>query len=326
MNTVVLDRFSAGLLVLDSGQRRPVHNKEKVTKSCQNGFLNLPFLGFVAELMKGDAMSLITISEYWGCGAKEIAEKAAADLEIALFDDARLQAEALEMGIRAEELNGLEMKLPGFFDRLFGKDPEIYLDIMQSVVYNIARRGAGVIVGHGSQILLRAFDCAMHIRIQASVNDRISRLSANQEIGPKLAEKLIRKRDREFNGFFKFAFNLDYDDPSLYDLTLNTGKISIETAAKQIVALAGSDDMKACSLGALETMERLALEKKVQSELLRQKVSLKMIFVEVPDLGIVRLYGIAIDNKARDDIIGIVEKIPGVFEVKSEIIINSRAL
>jgi cytidylate kinase len=271
-------------------------------------------------------MSLITLSEYWGCGGKEIAEKVAANLKMDLFDDARLQAEALEMGVRAEELKGLEMKLPGLFDRLFGKDPDMYLDTMQSVVYNIARRGEGVIVGHGSQILLREFGCAMHIRVHASNDARILRLMANQQISPKAAEKLILKRDQEFNGFFKFAFNLDYDDPSLYDLILNTGKISTETAARQITALAGSDDMKACSLGALETMERLALEKKVNSDLLRQGVSLKMIFIEVPEPGVVRLYGIATDEKTRAGIIGIVEKISGVSKVKSEIIINPQAL
>lgn len=270
-------------------------------------------------------MSLITISEFWGCGGKTIARQVAADLGVTLYDDARLQAEAVKMGIRSDEIRGLEEKLPGFFDRLFGKNPEIYLDVMKSVVYKVAQTGQGVIVGHGSQILLREFGCALHVRVHAPLDRRVSNLLADQEISLQAAEKFLYKQDQDFKSFFTFAFNLDYDDAALYDLTLNTGKISVETAAKQIVALAGSDDMKACSLAALESMERLALEKKVHSELLRQGISLKMIFIDVTAPGSVRVYGIALNNDARSKIIDLIQQVPGVNDVQSDIIIDPRA-
>lgn len=270
-------------------------------------------------------MSLITISEYWGCGGGQIAAKVAADLELELYDDDRLQDEALKMGVRSEDIKSLEEKLPGFLDRLFGKNPEIYLDIMQSVVYKVARQGRGVIVGHGSQILLREFGCAMHVRVHASEDIRISRLVADQDISPRAAGKFIRKHDQDFNGFFKFAFNLDYDDASLYDLMVNTGKVSSDTAAKQIVALADSDDMKTCGLYALESMERLALQKQVHSELLNQGFSLKTIFIEIPDTGVARLYGIATDEELQSKIVKIVRQMPGVSQVNSDIIITPQA-
>ena len=272
-------------------------------------------------------MSLITISEYWGCGGREIAAKVAADLKLELYDDARLQAEAQKMGVRSEEIKGLGEKLPGFFDRLFGKNPEIYLDIMQSVVYKVARQaGQGVIVGHGSQILLREFGCAMHVRVHTPEEIRISRMLADQDISHRAAEKFIRKHDQDFNSYFKFAFNLDYDDVSLYDLIVNTGKISTATAARQIAVMADSDDMKACSLSALESMERLALQKKVHSELLSQGISLKTIFIDVPDAGVARVYGLTGNEESRARIVEIVEKIPEVSEVRAEIMVHPEAM
>jgi len=270
-------------------------------------------------------MSLITVSQYWGCGGSEIAQKVAADLNLELYDDARLQAEALKMGVRSEEIKGLEEKLPGFFDRLFGMNPEIYLDVMQSVVYEVARKGQGVIIGHGSQILLREFGCAMHVRVHAPEDIRVSRLLADQQISRQAAEKIIVKRDHDLSSFFRFVFNLEFDDPALYDLIINTGKISAETAARQITALAASDDMKSCGLSALETMERMGLQKKVHSELLRRGISLKVIFVDVPAAGVVRLYGIAVNEEARSRIVDIVQRVSGVSVVKSDIIINAQA-
>lgn len=270
-------------------------------------------------------MSLITISEYLGCGGKAIAKQVATDLNLELYDDARLQAEAVKMGVRSDEIRGLEEKLPGFFNRLFGKNPEIYLDIMQSVVYKVGQTGQGVIVGHGSQILLREFGCAMHVRVHAPLDRRVSNLLADQEVNPRTAEKFLYKQDQDFQSFFTFAFNLNYNDAALYDLTVNTGKVSVETAAKQIVALAGSDDMKACSLAALESMDRLALEKKVHSELLRQGISLKMILFDVTAPGSVRVYGVTLNADERSKIVDLIQQVPGVSDVQSDIIIEPRA-
>ena len=78
----------------------------------------------------------------------------------------------------------------------------------------------------------------------------------------KHAEKLIRMKDDQQKGFFQYAFQGDNSDPALYDLIINTEKISWELATKLIVDLARSDEIKACSLTALATMRRMGLEKK----------------------------------------------------------------
>lgn len=269
-------------------------------------------------------MSLITISGYRGCGCREIAAQVAADLKLELYDDHRLQAEALKKGLGPQEIERVQEKLPGFFDRLFSKNPEIYLDFMQTLVYKAARQGQGVIVGHGSQILLHEFGSAMHVRVFATEKSRMARMQADRNISAREAEKIIRNHDRDFNDFFKFAYNLNYNDPSLYDLIVNTGKVSTATVARQIVALAGSDDMRARSLSALQVIECLALQKKVHSILLGRGISLKTIFIDVPDKGLARLYGIAGNAETRTRIIEIVRQIPEVSQVETKILIKAQ--
>jgi cytidylate kinase len=49
------------------------------------------------------------------------------------------------------------------------------------------------------------------------------------------AEKLIAKEEKDRKKYFKEYFNKNIEDPSLYDLTLNTDSISFDDAGKIIV-------------------------------------------------------------------------------------------
>ena len=107
----------------------------------------------------------------------------------------------------------------------------MFLNVVESVVLEAAKQGDGVIVGYGSQILLRDFDCAMHVRIHDSETHRAERLASSQGLSREAAVKLIRRRDKEQAGFYKFAFQLDIDDFTLYDLVIHTQKLNADTAA-----------------------------------------------------------------------------------------------
>lgn len=261
---------------------------------------------------KGESMSLITISQDFGSGGYQIAKTVAEKLGLKLYDDERLREKALEYGVSAEHLKGLEEKEPGLFDRMMGRKPEIYLDMLQNVVYKIAGGGEGVIFGHGSQILLKDFGCALHVRVYASKQKRIANMVAEQKISPEAAAKIIFKKDHEFKGFFRYAFHKDFNDPGLYDLIINTEKISMETAAEYIINLARSDDVKACSLSALETMERRALERIIHAHLTEKGIVLNTITIEVPEPGVASVFGLARSDAERDEIIQTVNSIQEV--------------
>ena len=236
-------------------------------------------------------MSLITISQNLGSGGMSIAQQVAKELNIELYDDDRLQQEALKMGIRSDDLKSLDEKAPGLFDRILGKKPDMYLDIMEAVVYEASQRGQGVIIGHCSQMLLRDFGCALHVYVHASEKKRILNLVEEQHLSREGAEKLIRKSDSERNGYFKFAFHMDLNDPSLYDLIINTEKIGSDAASKFIIDLASSNEISTCSLTALDAMEKLSLKKKVEAELLKHHVNLSMLQLEVPENGKLHVHG-----------------------------------
>lgn len=266
-------------------------------------------------------MALITISRSMGSGDLDIARRVAEALDLELFDDRRLKEKALAMGIRSEDLKGLDEKAPGFFDRLLSQKPETYLDLLESVVYATCREGNGVVVGHGSQVLLKDFDCAFHVLVHASEKTRIGTVSRDKGVTKEVAKRLVRKNDSERRGFFRWAFSMQWDAPNLYDLVINPEKIGADATGELIIQSARSEGVKACSLGALERMERLSLQKRVTAALKQEDVLLRTLVVEVQTPGTARIRGVVGSERDRRHIIDTTSGVSGVERVEAEIVV-----
>jgi cytidylate kinase len=269
-------------------------------------------------------MSLITISESIGCDGMKIAASVADELKLELYHDDRLEKEAVRLGIKPEVLRDLDEKAPGLLSRIFTDRPQIYMNLLYGVVYEVARGGQGIIMGHGSQVLLRDFGCALHVRIHASEASRIENLVTQRGLGRVAAEKLVRKSDNERSGFMQFAFHMDWNDPSLYDVVINRDKLGVDSAAHMIIQAARSQEIKECSLTALESMERLSLARRVQAAVLENEVASDiyhrhMFNIEVPEKGVVQVSGYANTEEARARFLKVVKDVPGVTEVRSEV-------
>lgn len=228
-------------------------------------------------------MTIITITDNVGCGGSEISASVAQQLGVPLYDDDTLQKEAVELGIVMPDLEWLDEKAPGLFDRILSQRPDVFLDLMESVVLAVARKGEGVIIGHGSQVLLRDFVCAFHIRIYSPVKNRLQRIMETQGLDSKAAAKIIKKMDSRQEDFFRFAFHQDRDALSLYDLNLNTAKIGPQATADLIVAAVNNPLITECTPNSLETFGRLSLEKRVEAELLKHSVDLHCVTVDAPN-------------------------------------------
>jgi cytidylate kinase len=262
-------------------------------------------------------MSLITITHSFGIDGTEVARNVAETLGWKLFDDDRLQALIQARGIAPEEVKKHDGKAPGFWDLFFGNRPQVFLNVLESVIYEVAQAGDGVIIGHGSHSLLRSFDCAFHVRLLSSEKRRAELLAARQGMSREAALRLIRRRDREQEGFFKFAFQLDRDDAALYDLVINTHKLDAAGAADLIVSAARSEGMRACSLNAIESMGRLALEKKIHAALIENRIDPSQIVVDVSDKSVTHVGGICFSAEDKQRIESTVCRVPGVTKVVS---------
>lgn len=263
-------------------------------------------------------MALITLTAGIGCGITDVAEQVARELKVELFDDQRLQQVAADMGFSSQDLKAFDVKAPGLLDRMFRRSPETYHELMEGLIYEVARSGDGVIVGHGAASFLRDFGCAMHVLLRASDTFRIQRVASKRQIDSQVAQKLIAKRDTELKGFMHFTFKIDWEDLSLYDLVINVEKMGTEAAAAMIVHLAQTDVINECSLTAMEAMERLSLLKRVEAAISKANMHLQELDIEVPDPGVVKLSGMIDPMHTVAGVSEVIKQVSGVKQVISE--------
>ncbi len=120
-------------------------------------------------------MHFITFSRKMGANGTAIAKQVAEKMGYRFYDTEAIENAAREMGF-LKNVKEIDEKAPSLFQRLFSHKPAIELDRLNSVVYELAGRGDAVFLGRGGQILLRDFNCALHVRVTASPEKRIQNL------------------------------------------------------------------------------------------------------------------------------------------------------
>jgi len=256
-------------------------------------------------------MYFVTISEMFGTNGEKIAREVAKNLNYPFLGEEELMkaAEEMAMSLGAQKLNE---KGPAFFESFFSQKPKIYLDRLQSVILELAKKGNSVFFGRGSQLLLQSFDCAFHVLVTGSMRKRTQRVVEEKRVGKEVAEKMIHRSDHDKRGFFRFAFDEDWLNPQLYDLILNTDKLSIDSAVKIIVDAAKSDEIKACGIDSVKSLGKLSLHRRIEAAFLEAGLSDHHLFFTVVDEESVRLSGLVDSLGEKERVEKIVKGITGI--------------
>ncbi len=109
-----------------------------------------------------------------------------------------------------------------------------YTEHLAAVMTAEAENGRVVIVGRGSNFILKGFK-VFRVRIVSPLEIRIERVSHMNHISMKEAEEIVKKSDTERTAFIKNLYYADIDDVHNYDLALNTERITTQQASEIII-------------------------------------------------------------------------------------------
>ena len=270
-------------------------------------------------------MYFVTISEMYGTGGEKIAKKAAELLNYGYYGEMELLKAAESMGF-VSDVKNLDEKGPTFFKQLFTEKPKIYFDRLQAVIYEVAKKGDAVFFGRGSQLLLSSFGCALHVLVTGSLEKRIQRIIEEKGVGRKMAEKMVERSDHDKKRFFRFAFDQDWLNPHLYDLVVNTDKLSIDAAVGMILDAAKSDGIKACGVDSVKSLGILSLQRKLDAAFMESGVAGSHLFLEVEDIDSVRVYGVVNSEEKKEAIEKILHGTKEIKKVTNELSIMRAAM
>ena len=115
-----------------------------------------------------------------------------------------------------------------------------YLDLVTSVILESAAQGDAMIVGRGGQIILARMPGVLHVKILSRFESRVFELTQREGIKWREAAHRIRASDEQRDGYLRRFYNVDWLDPNLYDLVINTDRISDAAAVEMIITAAGA--------------------------------------------------------------------------------------
>ncbi|MBM4349272.1 MAG: BON domain-containing protein [Deltaproteobacteria bacterium] len=262
-------------------------------------------------------MYFITFSEKLGTNGSDIARRVSGQLGYRFYDTEAIENAAQEMGF-LRDVKEVDERVPSLFERLFSHKPEVHLDRLSSVIYELASRGDAVFLGRGSYILLRAFKCALHIRVTASLEKRIQNL-VERGFKREAAIKAIHRSDHERGAFVKFAFGVDWEDPDLYDIVLNMDHLPVDLAIDTVLHMARSEEIKARSIDAMKSLEMMALTRRAEAALIEAGLSSTSLSVSVLEPGKIQLTGTVSgqSNKIRAE--EILMEVKGIKSIDNQI-------
>jgi cytidylate kinase len=178
-------------------------------------------------------MDVITISRQLGSLGCEVANAVATQLGYRLvwrelINEAALRAGAPDVALATID----ELGLLGISPSPAGH--RAYIDAVHMVMEELASAGKVVIVGRAGQMILRNRPNVLHVKVVAPIDIRVERIAQKQEITKDAARAQVEASDAHRRKYLKRFYRVDWSDSTLYDLTINTAKITSDTAADMI--------------------------------------------------------------------------------------------
>ena len=200
-------------------------------------------------------MAVFTISRQFGAGGKTLGNMVAETLEYTFADSSIIQMISKQANVSAKWVQSFEKEAGGMMSRAISSivsqrmvdrilkdergylDEKIYLDYLVLTIVQMADEGNSVILGRGSQYILKGHPDVFHILLIDDMEDRVKFIMKQYNYSRNRAARLVNSEDKRRANLYRKLGKYDYDDPSLYHLVLNMGLFDLQSAHDMLCRL-----------------------------------------------------------------------------------------
>lgn len=264
-------------------------------------------------------MAIVTISHEMGAGGSEIGPMLAERLRYRYVDQDMISQAAQKYGVDEAKLTPLDETKPSLFE-WFEADTRQFITILQSALLDVAEGDNVVIMGRGGQVLLRGVPHVLRVRVMAPFDMRVKRIikdfgKRGETVDARTTAKMVRENDHQKFGRMRYLYDVDWADPALYDLVINTEKLSVEAGVDLVVGLLRRSELAATE-ASLQAVRDRALASRVRAALAAHPETRKYRINVEADRGVIQLEGTAALEKGTE----VARTIPGVVDVKTQLL------
>jgi len=271
-------------------------------------------------------MSIITVCGGVNNKELEITEKIANNTGYTLFTKEMVVAEsAKKYNIMEENLLEKLENSPSMWQQ-FTDEYGRYLIYVRSTLLSIAKQDNIVYDGEAGQLFLRGIPHVLKLRIEASHDHKVKSILSQFNNDYQQASDYIKNIERQKKQWIKKVYNIDWTDPVLYDLWINSDTVSIDSISKLVSTTLEQDDFRITE-NSMKKLNNLSLECEIKAALVADdKIWSSQDISISTNNGVVTLRGTIKTEELLNLIIDTTQKVKGVVECISDIILLSDSI
>jgi len=269
-------------------------------------------------------MTVIALTQEMGSLAKDVADRLAADLGLQVMRHEVVDHVSSRMHVPTSLINRLREGKAGAIERLRADRASLAVYVTEELL-EVAERGDVVLRGWGATAVLRPVPHVVCVRITRPFGKRAAWLREQLGSGEANdAEEEIRRSDRAHAARMHAQFGVTWGDPLLYDLVLNTDRLSVESCAEQIAALSRRPEF-AETEASRAILRDMSLEARVRSALRGDAATQNVDVTVSSNAGRVVLSGMVLDADEVPAAERVVAAVPGVAGVDNQLRVIARS-
>jgi cytidylate kinase len=269
-------------------------------------------------------MTVIALTQEMGSLAKDVADQVARDLGLHVMRHEVADHVSTRMHVPTSLIHRLREGKAGALEKMRADRTSLAVYMTEEVL-DVAARGNVVLRGWGATCLLRPVPHVVCVRVTRPFDQRVAWLQ--ERLGSDdaaFAADEIRRSDRAHAARMHAQFGVTWGDPLLYDLVLNTDRVSVESCALQIAALAARPEF--AETDASRAMLRdMALDARVRAALRADEATREVDVTVTSDAGRVVLAGMVLDADELPAAARVAQSVPGVTAVENRLRVMARS-
>jgi cytidylate kinase len=195
------------------------------------------------QRMAGDNGPCLLLSRECGSGGTSLARLIGDRLNWQVYDREIVEEVAHSAHVRCQLIDSVDERVRHgwreFARKLAegeGVGHEKYVWHLREVILALGHLGCVIILGRGANYILPP-ECAVRVRLVAPLELRVRRVSERESMSLSRALHFVKQTDAERAEFIRKVFGKDVGAPEDHDLVLDTGGMSLETAAERVLAI-----------------------------------------------------------------------------------------
>lgn len=182
-------------------------------------------------------MPVIAMTQEMGSLAKDVAIRMSEMSGLALVRNEVVDNVAERMHVPASLIRRVREGQAGLVERLTTDKQEFALYTAEEILHQAERRHV-ILRGWGATCVLRSVPHVVRVRVTRPFDSRVAWVMEHLGTDRATAETEVRRSDQAHASRMHATFGVTWGDPLLYDLVINTDRVSIDGAAELILQLA----------------------------------------------------------------------------------------